>query len=146
MMILKSLTDRLSGHGLLFLELLSQLKTIEIFSVLLGQETVEDIQLARIHDPVVIDIKILIISKSGIASNSQISILFDEILNCIWIVLPELEVGLVLPIIPIQCKTGRQYNVILSSIADFQIQQTINSILLVYMKTKTNKISDDFQC
>ena len=83
MMKLKSFTDRLSGHGLLFLELLSQLKTIEIFSVLLGQETVEDIQLARLHDPVVIDIKILIISKSGIASNSQISILFDEILNCI---------------------------------------------------------------
>ena len=146
MMILKSLTDRLSGHGLLFLELLSQLKTFEIFSVFLGQETVEDIQLARLHDPVVIDIRILIISKSGIASNSQISILFDEILNCIWIVLPELEVGPVLPIIPIQCKTGRQYNVILSSIADFQIQQTNNSILLVYMKTKTNKISDDFQC
>ena len=44
--------------------------------------------------------------------------------------------GLVLPIIPIQCKTGRQYNVILSSIADFQIQQTINSISLVYMKTE----------
>ena len=35
-------------------------------------------------------------------------------------------------------------NAIFSSIADFQIQQTINSISLVYVKTKTNPISGYF--
>ena len=63
-------------------------------------------------------------------------ILFDgySSLNCI--------VGVVLQIISIQCRPVTQFSQVSLIFKSLQIQQTINPISLVYMKTKTNKILD----